>query len=226
MNSHLKLSALFGAAFGLCSVIQAGTFTFEEKIVAVRVAPGTETIAIEFPFTNESDDTIEISNHATPCACLSASFKNDRKIYAPGDKGKLTAIFDLRNRYGLVEKSVVIWQKGDAPNKPSITLTAKITIPEVVSIAPRTLNWKVGAEPTPKIYTITVENDQPIRVTAIRSTNNLFASELKTIREGWEYELVVTPADTSKTSFGILKITTDSVQPRYRMMSAFAAIRP
>ncbi|PQJ28745.1 hypothetical protein [Rubritalea profundi] len=73
-------------------------------------------------------------------------------------------------------------------------------------------------------------NNKTMEVTAkpgtkIASTNNNFTTELKTIRDGWEYELIVTAKDTSNTSFGILKITTDSTVSRFRRTQAFVHVR-
>ena len=178
-----------------------------------------------FPFENKSGETIEITKQAAACACLGATFKNDKKTYAPGEKGELTAKFKLGNFYGTVSKQVLLWQKGDANNKPSIILTTRVTIPELITLSPRTLSWNVGGKTKTQTCKIIVNHKEPIHITKIASTNNHFTPELKTIRDGWEYELTVTAKDTSNTSFGILKITTDSTVSRFRRTQAFVYVR-
>jgi len=70
-----------------------------------------------------------------------------------------------------------------------------------------------------------VTQGKPIHVTKVVCTNNHFSHELKTVRDGLEYELVVTPNETSEASFGILKIYTDSKASRYSLIQAFANVR-
>jgi len=108
---------------------------------------------------------------------------------------------------------------------PSIILTTVVTIPELISLTPRTLTWDVGGEVKTQTCKVVVKHKEPIHITKIASTNNNFIPELKTIRDRWEYELTVTAKDTSNISFGILKITTDSTVSRFRHTKAFVYVR-
>ena len=204
---------------------ETATLTFKNKTVETNAEPGAKQLTMVFPFENKSNETIEITKQAAACACLGATFKDDKKTYAPGEKGELTAKFKLGNFYGTVSKQVLLWQKGDANNKPSIILTTRVTIPELISLTPRTLSWDIGGESKTQTCKITVTHKKPIHITKIARTNNNFTPELKTIRDGWEYELTVTAKNTSSTSFGILKITTDSTVSRFRRTQAFVYVR-
>jgi hypothetical protein len=208
------------------SASAAPTLAFENRTVEVTLEPGSETTEISFPFRNNTSEPIEIARHASPCGCISASFKDGKKTYLPGEKGNLEAVFKVGSFSGTLSKQVIVWQKGDSETAPSIVLTAKITIPELLPITPRTLNWATDGAPTPASYRITVNHKEPIRVTGVVVTNSNFRTELKTVTDGREYELVVTPLDTSETSFGIVKITSDSDISRYRLTQAFAYVRP
>lgn len=223
---HAIAAVLCSLAFSTAMASTSpASLTFEKQTVDVTVEAEADSTSITFPFDNKSGETIEIVKHASPCGCISTGFKNDRMVYPPGAKGELTVIFRVGNFYGTVQKKIMVWMKdGPEGKRPPITLTTNITIPELVTVTPRTLNWKTGESNAPKSYKIAVSHEKPIRITSLTSTNNNFDTELKTLRDGMEYELVVTPRDVSGTSFGILKIFTDCKVSRYSLIQVFANI--
>lgn len=223
-RKYFLILCLMFCATGI-SHASTGYLSFENKTVEVTLEPAATSARIRFPFQNNTEKPIEIAKHASPCSCISASFKGDKKTYLPGEAGELEAVFKVGSFNGTISKQVVIWQKGDDEAKPSIILTANITIPELLSIEPRTLNWEAGKTAAPASYKITVNHKDPVRITGVVTTNNNFSTELKVIREGKEYEVVVSPLQTTETSFGIIKITSDSSIPRYRLTQAFAYVR-
>ena len=172
-----------------------------------------------------SEETSEITKHAAPCACIGATFKDGKKIYAPGETGELSATFKLGNFFGVTEKQILLWQRGDAKNKPSILLTCKVTIPELFTITPRTLSWNLNSEAAEQICTLTVNHKEPIHVTDSMVTNGNFEFKVETIRDGWEYKLTVKPKKTNTPTFGILRVSTDSTNSRYKRGQAFVYIR-
>jgi hypothetical protein len=155
---------------------------------------------------------------------MNASLKGGVMAYKPGTAGEVTARFNVGNLRGTVDKQLLVRFKGDPSSKPPLVLNTKIIIPELLEITPRTLNWNAGDPPAPKTYRIRVTHKEPIKITSVVTTNNQFSPELKTVRDGWEYEITLTPKATTETSFGIIKITTNCAIERYRNMSAFALI--
>lgn len=224
---HHAIAAILGlSAFMATASATPVSLTFEKPTVDATVEPEAASTSIAFPFENKSGETIEIIKHASPCGCISTGFKDDRLVYPPGSKGELTAVFRVGNFHGTVQKKIMVWMKdGPEGNRPPVNLTANITIPELITVTPRTLNWKTGESKAPKSYKIAVGHDKPIHITSLACTNNNFETELKTLRDGMEYELTVTPRDLSEASFGIIKIFTDSKVSRYRLVQVFANIR-
>jgi len=199
--------------------------SFTSKTVSLTLKPYETSARIVFAFENKSNEAIVVERHATSCSCIEAKFKDNKMAYAPGEKGEITAIFQVANIQGIVRKNVVVWQKGDKAGNPSVTLTAEIEIPELVSITPKSLNWKSGEENDPKAFRIIVQEGESTHVTGVVTTNNDFVPQLKTITKGKEYEVTITPKDSAGPIFGIIKITTDSKTPRYRRLQGFAVIR-
>ena len=221
ISVKILVVSLILAHFCIASELQ-----FDNLTVDITVEPGAKTTEIIFPFSNPSEETVEIEKHQAPCTCISANFKDGQKIYKPGDKGEMVASFNVGNLQGTVKKQIVVWIK-DAPKEASpIVLTANITIPEIVTITPRSKIWNTGEKPKPQTYKIAITHGQSVQITEVVTTNNHFEHALKTIQVGKEYELIVTPKNTKETTFGILKITTDSPISRYRRLTAFAAVKP
>ena len=77
----------------------------------------------------------------------------------------------------------------------------------------------------PKTFKIKVHDDKPINISSHNGTNDSFPYTVKTIREGWEYEITVTPSDVSVPSLGMIKINTDSKIKRYQRRQAFVYVR-
>ena len=203
----------------------ADRLAFERKNVELTLETGAQMAEIKFPFANKSDKTVEVESLNSACSCINGSLKDGLMTYKPGSTGEVIARFNVGNLSGTVDKQLLVRFKGDPSSKPSLVLNAKVTIPEVLEITPRTLNWNAGDPPTPKSYRIRVTHKEPIQITSVVATNDHFRSELKAVRDGWEYEITITPKATSETAFGIIKINTNCSIARYRIASAFALVR-
>ena len=90
------------------------------------------------------------------------------------------------------------------------SLLAILTIPDVVTIEPELIKWKVGEDPSAKTFTLKVPHVDPIKITNVSSTREGFDVSVLTKKEGREYEITIKPQNTSKPMLGMLKIETDS----------------
>jgi hypothetical protein len=79
----------------------------------------------------------------------------------------------------------------------------------------------------PKTIKIKMNHSKPIKVTSAAISNPIFTVELKTINEGKEYDLVVTPVGKSdnKVGIGTISIETDCDIAKQRRQMAFAIVR-
>lgn len=218
----IQLFAIWGAT---ASAKNDVTLSFDKATQEVTATPDQKQITITFTFENRSKETIEITKHTSVCACLSTTFKGGKNSYTPGEKGELSATFKLGSLYGSQTKKILLWQKGDAPDNPSIALTCKVTIPELFSFEPRNLSWDLGDDATEKTSILTVHDKEPIRIINSRTTNRNFELKVETIRAGWEYKLTIKPKKTNTPSFGIIRVTTDSKHSRFKHGQLFAYIR-
>jgi len=201
------------------------SFTQNKKSVTVK--PDAKLVSIPFDFENKSKRTITIARYDSACSCISARVAEPlgKMTYKPGEKGKIVVDFELGRFSGKVVKTLMLWTKDDPANAPSSVLTSEITIPSLFDVTPPTLFWDQKGNNKPQSFKIKVNNTQPIRILDLSGTNKNFPYELKTIRDGWEYEIIITPQDVNTPCMGILKITTDAAIKRFQILQNFVCVR-
>lgn len=199
--------------------------TFKSKRADVSVAADAKEVTIPFYFQNKTKKPITIARMDTACSCLYSKVKDKKMTYQPGEKGEIEVRFELGKFSGEVNKSLLLWTTDDAAESPSSVLTSYITIPKLFVVTPVTTFWKLGEKTVTKTVRLKVTDKKPIKINKHSITSSNFSYELVTIRDGWEYELKITPKDTSKTGFGILKIKTDSKISRYKTIMAYCCVK-
>ncbi|SHJ31436.1 Protein of unknown function [Rubritalea squalenifaciens DSM 18772] len=212
---------------------QAAVFTFKETTKAVKPEPDAKVIEILFPFKNTSDQAVDIVAYDAPCSCMSAKLKggtalsNNKGIrFEPGEEGVVKGIFELGNFKGTIDKKIFLWTSNDSKEKPSIELTTRVTIPELISATPTSLIWDLKGQANAKEISIKVVGEKPIKVTDAKCSNGNLEFEVITIKEGFEYTLKVKPKSTDKILFASIKLSTDSKIDRFKTLQAFATVKP
>ncbi len=198
--------------------------TFVRNKIPVTAAAEARKITVTYAFENKSKRTITIERYDSACSCLSAQIKGSKLVYKPGEKGVIRVDFELGTFAGTVEKTVMLWTTDDPDKSPSSVLTVVLTIPDLFQLTPKSLTWDQNGSKEPKVFKIKVNHTHPIHITGHSGTNKNFVYEIKTIRDGWEYELVVTPKDISVPAIGMIKLTTDSPIFRYQRKMAFVVV--
>ena len=130
----------------------------------------------------------------------------------------------MGNLKGQTDKMIALRMK--SPTAPLVKLTLRLDIPELLKIEPApTLFWDQGGKVEAKTFKMTVHHSKPINIVETSGTNDNFAYELKTIREGWEYELVVTPKSVVNRAFGLIRIRTDAEFAKHQRYQCFVVVR-
>lgn len=208
-----------------CLPLSAGSLTFEEPTQEIHAGTDAKTVTADFKFKNESSAEVVIDHYDAACTCINAGVLEGKMNYKPGESGVIRAAFDMSHFSGTADKSVMVWLKGDPEDKPSITLTARVIIPVLVEVEPKTLIWESGSPAEAKTVTITMKHDEPIRVTSISGADKRFVQVLRTVEEGKKYEITVTPATTSGVGMGVISIETDCPVQRFRSQRIFTVLR-
>lgn len=215
----------FGILFGLVLLSPAtgfGQLAFESKLVESSADPAAETLEVKFPYTNEQKTAVEITKIDTSCGCLKA--ESDKSVLAPGETGTVTGVFSLGVRSGTYEKSLTVKTASDAGNMDQ-ELRVRVTVPELMELAPKQLMWDVGEELTPKSYILEIKRDEPIRVTSVNTSRPGFDCTVHEIEEGKKYRLELTPASTIEPVMGIIRVETDCEIQKHRRQLAFFSVK-
>lgn len=200
-------------------------FTFVKSKIAVTAKPDDKKVTVPYHFVNNTKRILTIAKYDSACSCLSAKVRGSKLVYQPGEKGEIRVDFAIGAFSGTVEKTVLLWTTDDPDEKPSTVMTVELTIPMLVQVTPTTLFWDQGADSKPQTIKIKVNHDKPIHITEHDGSNKNFPYELKTIRKGWEYEIIVKPGSTEVPGFGMIRMRTDSPIPRYQRQQAFVCVR-
>jgi len=209
----------------MAGLLQAGGLTFEKELLEIHAPTDAKSVVADFNFENKTDKPVTIAKADKTCSCIGVQICDGKLVYAPGEKGKVRATFDMGNFSGVINKTVVLFLDNDPADKPSVTLTVELHIPVLVVLKEKTLKWTLGAAPEPRKIDVTMDYTKPIKIVSSTCSSNNFKVEVKTLEEGKHYEILVTPTDTNQPGLAIIRIETDCDIQRHKVLQAFCVIR-
>lgn len=191
--------------FLLCALMVSVTATagveWKQKKIKLQVHPTQLKAEAVFPFSNTGSEPLSLSQINVNCGCMSA--KRVKKSYAPGEEGSLTIMVNLRNRTGKLRKMVHV--KTSDGNEHILTVEAEI--PKAYEVKSPLIRWARGDTSERKTVRLHNPNAMPIKLSSITSSHKALPAELKTIREGFEYEVVVTRKSETKNLRSVIRIS-------------------
>ena len=218
------MKCAIGFWLAMAGLLSAGNLTFNEAIQELRPDPNESKVSADFKFTNKTDKSVTIKRFDGGCSCMSVQISDGKRVYAPGESGVIRANFDMGTFSGTVDKVVSLWMEGDSDDAPSEKVTLRVHIPVIVELEPKTLKWEVGQTPESQTIKISMKGDKPTRILNVNSASEAFGHQLKTIEEGRQYELVITPVSTDAAKLGVFRIETDSEIKRQAVQQVFSMV--
>jgi hypothetical protein len=191
-----------------------------------RVVAG-EQVRHDFIFTNTGDAVLEISGVYPSCGCTTAGVWS-RQI-EPGKTGTIPLQFNSSHFTGAVAKTanVVSNDKGQS----QVTLQIIGTIWKPIEVNPQTAVLNVvndSSSNPPTTVTIVSSLDEPVSLSDPESNTGAFAAELKTIRPGKEFQLVIrtVPPLRQGNTQGTITVKTSSVKVPSVQVTVLAIVQP
>ncbi len=177
--------------------------SWQQNTITNQVHPTQVFTEAQFRFSNTGPEPAFISDVVVTCGCLSA--KPSKKSIAPGEEGVVTLGLNLRNRQGKLRKMALVRTRDGQEQ----ILTICVNIPPAYVIEPRLIRWdKADDEPTKTVHLLN-PNETPIRLLSISSSHEALPAKLETIREGFEYEVVVTRSPDAQQARSVIRIATE-----------------
>ncbi len=203
----------------LATTIRA-ELTLGVPAIELKPKPEDEEVEAVFKFRNAGDKPVKILSLESACSCLSAEL--DKAEYQPGEEGTGTARFKVSTFVGRHEKYVIATTND--PDQEEWRINFILDVPTVVEIKPKTLQWHLGDEPSPKSCLVQFTGEELTKIVKITATRENVNFDWKELKEGREYLVTVTPKTTDDVTLGALKIETNSPIAKYRNQLAFFSI--
>jgi hypothetical protein len=208
------LGLLFASASQLGLALEWKTQT-----LTYQTTPFQKTQEVSFEFKNAGEATVTLLDVQTNCDCLETVV--GEKTYAPGAKGNINAIFRIGERAGITERVIsVITDESPEP----VRLTVRIEVPEIASILPRSVQWRVDEEHTEKIIELKPASGLEIQFTSAQSTNADFTAQLESVEPGSHYRVVLKPTSTAQPTSAAIRIFGREKSGRDIIVSAYVSV--
>src|SRR5713101_9646152 len=105
MHIQAKILSIVVVIAALASTARSD-LTFEKTELELHPAIGDETAVGHFKYQNKGDKPVAIKNVNTSCGCTAAS--TNKNGVGPGEKGEITATFQIGNRVVAQEKMIAV----------------------------------------------------------------------------------------------------------------------
>jgi hypothetical protein len=221
MNTNfLKLSGVLAlTAFAQSARAE---LKWEQTSVDLRPAFNDKQAVAHFKYENVGNTPIHFKSVHASCGCTTAQTQNEQ--VAPGQKGEITATFNIGGRTGTQVKTVTV--QTDDPEPSTIVLTLKAVITPLLEFQPTLVYWQNGEELKPKIITAKANKDAAIKKLDVASSTPDFTAKVDAGSAPNEFRISVQPRDTTKAVYATLTIKPDSPANTGNMFAAAARVMP
>ena len=137
--------------------------------------------------------------------CTTAALaKND---VAPGEKGEITATFNIGDRSGVQVKTVTV--ETDDPQSPQTVLTFKATIAQLLELQPTFVFWQANEPAQPKTIIAKAAKGTTVKKIDVTSSSGDFTAKVEPGPTEGEFKIQISPKDTAKPLNATLTIKPD-----------------
>ena len=184
-------------------------------------------VEYSFIFTNTGDAMLEISGVYPSCHCTMAGPWS--KQVEPGRTGMIPLVFDSSRNNGPVAKTASVICNDRS--RPQIMLLIKGTVWKPFEVSPPMAVLNAVSDSIsnpPATVTIVSSLEEPITLSDPVNTNAAFTAELKTVRPGKEFQLIIrtVPPLAPGTLQGSIELRTSSTNMPTIEVTAIAIVQP
>jgi hypothetical protein len=218
-----NFSRLIGV-FALAALVQSAhaELKWEQTSVELRPDFNDKQAVAHFKYENVGNTPVHFKSVHASCGCTTAQTQNEQ--VPPGQKGEITATFNIGGRTGTQVKTVTV--QTDDPERSTIVLTLKAVITPLLEFQPALVYWQNGEEPKPKIITAKANKDAAIKKLDVASSTPDFTAKVDAGSAPNEFRISVQPRDTTKAVYATLTIKPDSPANAGNMFAAAARVMP
>src|SRR5437762_12360140 len=119
---------------------------FDKTEIELHPAPVDKQAVGHFTYQNTGKTPVKFKSVKASCGCTAAQTQKDE--VPPGEKGEVTATFNIGDRTGPQVKTVSV--ETDDPKQAVTVLTLKANIPSLLDLQPNFVYWQPNEEGKPK----------------------------------------------------------------------------
>ncbi|MEP6937529.1 MAG: DUF1573 domain-containing protein [Chthoniobacterales bacterium] len=179
-----------------------GQLAWEQTQLELHPAAGDAEAVAHFKYENKGDKVIRFLSVRPSCGCTAAALK--KNDVAPGEKGEITATFNIGARTGIQQKTLNV--ETDDPAHQFTVLTMRTVIAQLADVQPTFVFWEAGEEPKAKTIIVKAGKDVVMKNIAVTSSSPAFTTEVRAGAGPGEFRINVRPRDTSKPADATLTI--------------------
>ena len=203
MKTHILA---FTLSITVCFAARA-ELKFDKTEIELHPAPADKQAVGHFTYQNTGKQPVHFKSVKASCGCTTAQSQKDE--VPPGEKGEITATFNIGDRTGTQVKTVTV-ETDDAAN-PRTVLTLKTIIPQLLEVTPTFVFWKQGDKPDPKAITVKVGKEFTVNHIKVTSSSPDYQTKVEETGKG-EFKIDVQPKDTNSLTASTLTIQPEDSQ--------------
>src|SRR5438034_4399227 len=197
---------------------------WEQTSVDLQPALGDKQAVANFKYENVGKTPVHFTSVHASCGCTAAQTQKEQ--VAPGEKGEVTATFNIGGRTGTQVKTVTVQTDDPDPSRATTVLTLKAVSTPLLESQPALVFWQNGEEPKPKIITAKANKDAAIKKLEVTSSVPDFTAKVDAGSAPNEFRISVQPRDTNHPAYATLSIKPDSPVNTANMYAAAARVMP
>ena len=164
---------------------------WEQTAIELHPALADKQAVGHFKYKNIGKTPVRFRSVHSSCGCTAA--QSQKEEVPPGEKGEITATFNIGGRTGTQVKTVTV--ETDDPAQAVTVLTLKTVLPETLSITPTFVYWTGREEAKPKTISVKAGKDFPVKNLTVTSANPDFLVKVEPAATG-EWKINVQPKQT------------------------------
>jgi hypothetical protein len=198
------------------------SLSWEKTELELKPAIGAATAVGIFKYENKGDKPVHFNAVRPSCGCTTAALaKND---VAPGEKGEITATFNIGDRTGLQQKTITV--ETDDPQSPTTVLTLKAMIAQVLDLDPAFVVWQAGEAAKAKTILAKAGKDVTVKNIEVTSSSPDFTAKVEPGAAPGEFKINVQPKETDKVLNATLTVKPDATVTPAKVYYASARVLP
>ena len=203
MKTHIFA---FTLSIVLCLTARAG-LKWDQTAIELHPTVTDKQAIGHFKYENTGDKPVKFKSVKTSCGCTAA--QTQKEEVPVGEKGEITATFNIGERTGTQVKTVTV--ETDDPANVTTVLTLKAVIPQQLEITPTFVFWGQGEAPKPKTIVVRAAKDFPVKHLKVTSSSPDFRAKVEETGNG-QFKIDVQPQETNRLIASTLTIQPEDSQ--------------